>query len=172
MKLFALWVLSVLSACQADFTGECVADAHLLAFYFAVSLLWLECEMPCLNSCIWIIPGQMILGSVRNSLSKLVSSVPSLPQHCLLEFLSCFLWWWRVIWKCKPSKPFPPLLAVAMVFLCNLCIYVFFYLDIFFIYISNVSFFLISPLKIPYPLPTPPAPQPTHSHSWFCHSPS
>jgi hypothetical protein len=37
-----------------------------------------------------------------------------------------------------------------------------FLLDIFFIYISNVIPFLVSPQKIPYPLP-PPAPQPTHS---------
>jgi hypothetical protein len=38
----------------------------------------------------------------------------------------------------------------------------FFLLDIVFIYISNVSPFLVSSLKIPYP-PTLPAPQPTHS---------
>ena len=39
-----------------------------------------------------------------------------------------------------------------------------FLLDIFFIYISNVSPFPSFPLKIPYHLPPPPAQQPTH----FC----
>jgi hypothetical protein len=33
----------------------------------------------------------------------------------------------------------------------------FFWLVILFIYISNVTFFPVSPLKIPYPIPPPPA---------------
>jgi hypothetical protein len=39
----------------------------------------------------------------------------------------------------------------------------FFLLDIFFIYISNVIPFLVSPLKTPYLSPLPPTHQPTHS---------
>jgi hypothetical protein len=45
----------------------------------------------------------------------------------------------------------------------SLFLYFYFLLDIFFIYISNVIPFLVSPLKTSYSLPLPPAHQPTHS---------
>jgi hypothetical protein len=33
-----------------------------------------------------------------------------------LSSCSDFLWWWTVIWKCKPNKPFPPQVSLVMCF--------------------------------------------------------
>jgi hypothetical protein len=46
-----------------------------------------------------------------------------------------------------------------------------FFLDIFFIYISNAIPFPSFSSENPLSPPLPSAPQPTHSHSWFWHSP-
>jgi hypothetical protein len=49
--------------------------------------------------------------------------------------------------------------------------FLFFLLEIFFIYISNAIPFPSFPSENPLFLPQPPTPQHTHSHSWSWHSP-
>ena len=82
---------------------------------------WCERVQPIVGGAI---PGLVALGSIRKQSEqamrrKSVSSTPSMTSASapVSRFLPClsscpdFLWWWTVMWKCKPNKPFPLQLA-------------------------------------------------------------